>query len=845
MSPGRTAFRTAAAGLAVAALAATSASFPDTASAGPPAGFSLEPIAVGFDQPTAFAHAPDGRVFVAEKPGVVKVVSSGSVSTFLDLRDRTNEFWNRGLIGLALDPDFADNRRVYLAFSEELNPSEPDGPPPAGGLIVRVEESATAPNTAAPATETTLLDGFQSLHFSHSVGGLRFDAQGRLLAALGDGASFFQVDPFALEALNLDSLQGKLVRIDPETGHGVPDNPHFDAGAPASPRSRSIAWGLRNPYRFSVDAETGDVWLGDVGWTSWDELNRLSAAPSGDAERNFGWPCSEGTALQDQYPNWFPTQCDTALAGGWSRPDHAWRTGATASTGGPIYRGSAYPEAYRGSIFFADFSSDQMMTFDPATGTAADFGAPEGWGGPVDMRIGPDGNLHILGFLDGTLRRLVHTGEVAAPQSAAPPPAAATPEGPAWPGAKRVSAQGAAGRFADLAVNRRGQAVAAWMERVKGHTRVVATLRGPGGSWHGPVPISRAGGGARDPSVAIGEGGHAIVTWRQPTGRVRTAGGKRVPRYIMVARRAHARVQQWQEVTELRVPGRAGRARAAVDRLGNAFLTWRVRRGKNSVAMGAVGRRGRGRLAARPIASPRGCDAGGPPAVVATPNGRALAWWSCGSDLAVADRRPGAGVFARARAVSIAGRGRLDAGFTLGRDGAAFGAAARSHGRSPVHALARPAQGDAVVRAADLSSDGARLSIAEHGEDSLVAWRRKISAGGVRVAVAGRSGAPSGQSTFDAGHAVSAPVTDVGPDGIGVVAWIRGRGSRAAVVAAVRPSRGVAWTRPAIVARGRIDRSRPPVVAVDGAGRITALWSRKVGKRFVVERADLPRSALG
>jgi glucose/arabinose dehydrogenase len=146
-----------------------------SALAGPPEGFSLQTVAAGLDQPTAFAFAPDGRVFVAEKAGRVVVVSGGSVAgTFIDLRDQTNSHLDRGLIGLALDPDFAQNRRVYLSFTEELRPDDPDRAHTAGGRLIRVAASAANGNVADLATRVDMITDFESQGETHSVGGIRF-----------------------------------------------------------------------------------------------------------------------------------------------------------------------------------------------------------------------------------------------------------------------------------------------------------------------------------------------------------------------------------------------------------------------------------------------------------------------------------------------------------------------------------------------------------------------------------------------------------------------------------------------------------------------------------------------
>ena len=405
-----------------------------TASAGPPAGFSLETVASGLEQPTAFAHAPDGRIFVAEKPGRVRIVSGGTVvATFIDLRAQTNSHLDRGLIGLALDPDFARNRRVYLAFTEELRPDDPDRAHAAGGRLIRVAASAANLNLADAATRTDLVTGFESQGETHSVGGLRFDPQGRLLMTMGDGSDHLTVDPRALRSYDLDHPNGKLLRVDPETGNGVPGNPYYDPLRPGAHRSRVLARGLRNPFRFQVDPATGRIYIGDVGWSTWEEINLVeptSADP--DVERNFGWPCYEGGAMssggfasvqQNGYnflsacADLFPPS-DSPVAGtgrGARAPLYAYRhtpgvieTDA-AVVAGPVYPGGSYGAAFAGRLFFGDYARDSLSTRAP-DGTVRPFGSPGGYGGPVDIGLGPGGDLFYAAIGLGEIRRIVGPG---------------------------------------------------------------------------------------------------------------------------------------------------------------------------------------------------------------------------------------------------------------------------------------------------------------------------------------------------------------------------------------------------------------------------------------------------
>ncbi|HEY5011820.1 MAG TPA: PQQ-dependent sugar dehydrogenase, partial [Acidimicrobiia bacterium] len=267
---------------------------------GPPVGFTASLVVGGLHDgigglPTAFAYAPDGRIFVARKTGVVDVYDGGVQHVFWDLRDQVNTIQSRGLLGLALDPAFASNHRVYLMFTQELDPANPDQAGPAGGEIVRVAQQAAKPDVVDPASRVTLLTGYQSISREHTVGALRFDAAGNLLASFGDAADLGVNDGSALATLDLNDLRGKVIRIDPGTGLGVAGNPYFDAGNPGAVRSKVFARGFRNPYRFSIDPDNGTVYVGDVGWNTWEMLNAFPATfGDADRDRNAGWPCYEG-----------------------------------------------------------------------------------------------------------------------------------------------------------------------------------------------------------------------------------------------------------------------------------------------------------------------------------------------------------------------------------------------------------------------------------------------------------------------------------------------------------------------------------------------------------------------
>jgi PKD repeat protein/glucose/arabinose dehydrogenase len=421
-----------------------------------PAGF-VDDLAVA-DLPvvTAVAWAADGRLFLAEKDGRVRIVQAGGLlpDAFIDISAQVNTFSDRGLNGLALHPDFPATPYVYLWFTYDppdlpgtnLNDS-PDGGGARVSRLVRVSADPDHPNQALPGSEVVLLGHNSTLAnigavsvsgdalnpypppscgaapayvpdcvptdtTSHSVGTVMFGPDGALYAGHGDGAHFMEVDPRALRALDVDSLAGKILRIDPLTGNGYPDNPYFD-GDVTSNRSRVWAYGLRNPFRFSFQPGTGQIVIGDVGWNSWEEIDVGGG-------RNFGWPCYEGAGQQPLYAIRPATTaaCQALYAlGPAAVSPPVYQTShfnASGSIIGGVYAvDSPYPSAYAGAYFFADFSQNRLYVLHPGPGddVSVELFAQlpsEAYAGPVQLLRGPDGNIYYLrlGWQGSTLHRL-------------------------------------------------------------------------------------------------------------------------------------------------------------------------------------------------------------------------------------------------------------------------------------------------------------------------------------------------------------------------------------------------------------------------------------------------------
>ncbi len=197
----------------------------------------------------------------------------------------------------------------------------------------------TPPCSALPATA----DCIGSDGGCHTLGSLHFDHDGTLFVGDGDGADG---DANSLRAQNLNSPNGKILRINPD-GTAPSDNPFYDGTN--SWRSRVWLYGVRNPFGFSFQPDTEELWFGDVGWNTWEEVNR------GGAGANFGWPCYEGNGPQPFFQSNFPSQCGGLT--GITPPFHTYDHGTgSAVIGGPFYTGTAYPAQYRGNFFFADYS---------------------------------------------------------------------------------------------------------------------------------------------------------------------------------------------------------------------------------------------------------------------------------------------------------------------------------------------------------------------------------------------------------------------------------------------------------------------------------------------------------
>ena len=300
----------------------------------------LEPVAVGFDRPLFVTHAGDGsgRLFVVEQGGKIRIVRDGKVLPlpFLDLSARLDtSSGERGLLGLAFAPEFATSRRLFVAHTAKTG----KGPVVR---IARYHAPTTDPDRADPASEQVVLDMADPAG-NHNGGMLAFGPDGMLWAGTGDGGR--GGDPWD-NARNPASLLGKMLRLDVRSEpYAIPAGNQPTSGGVAGARGEIWARGLRNPWRFSFDRLTGEIWIGDVGQNAWEEIDVADAKRAGPL--HFGWKTMEGLHCFDPRRG-----CD---ATGLELPIHEYGHDAGCSvTGGYVYRGRTIP-ALAGQYLFSDY----------------------------------------------------------------------------------------------------------------------------------------------------------------------------------------------------------------------------------------------------------------------------------------------------------------------------------------------------------------------------------------------------------------------------------------------------------------------------------------------------------
>jgi len=447
-----------------------------------------EPTSVRFaPDGRVFVAEKAGRVVVFDD------LEDPTPTEFADLTRMVYDHSDRGLLGMVLDPEFDAGRPyVYLLytydhvlgeaapaprwgdpdnpvgdFCDELDDPDVDDCPVSGRLVRLTAVGDHAATTGVGALdEHVLVEDWCQQFSSHSIGDLQFDAGGALYASGGDGASFNDVDygqygwpaknqcgdppggigallspptaeGGALRAQDLRTsgdpvgLDGSIIRIDPDSGAGLPGNPLFETGSDANAK-RIVAYGFRNPFRFVVDSEHQEIYTANVGWNKWEEIDRFPQVPN--PPFNSGWPCWEGPEINPSYQGLGLNICKAIYSqpGSTSQPFFSYQhkedaisedqcedgklTGSAVS-GMALYPDSGpFPDDYDGALFFADSVRGCMYVV-----LAGDDGRPDAskvanfmWEGGlypgVDLEVGPDGNLYYVRIFsdddEGTIHRV-------------------------------------------------------------------------------------------------------------------------------------------------------------------------------------------------------------------------------------------------------------------------------------------------------------------------------------------------------------------------------------------------------------------------------------------------------
>jgi len=398
-----------------------------------PSGFSDELVIDGWSQAVGITFDENGRMYIWEKGGKVWTVENGVRSTtpLIDISEEVGNWRDFGLVGFALDPNFLNNGHIYLWYvvdrhhllnygTVNYNSNASSEKEATIARLTRYTANSTDNFTSIDYNSRKILIGESKsagppiLHESHGAGQIIFGTDGTLMVTVGDGASYTNpidegshpatyyqqalsdgiITPAqnigAYRCQSLNNLSGKILRIDPETGDGVPSNPYYQAINPRSPQSRTWSIGIRNPYRIAlkpesgshnaIDGNPGTFFFGDVGWSTWEDLNVVEKAG-----QNFGWPIYEGISQKAGYNNPNYAVEDTEHA----RPKIDWRHGAdqarayvngsmtsigngivsgkqfrgNSSTGGVWYTHDDFPEEYQNTYFHADYSAGWIRNF--------------------------------------------------------------------------------------------------------------------------------------------------------------------------------------------------------------------------------------------------------------------------------------------------------------------------------------------------------------------------------------------------------------------------------------------------------------------------------------------------
>ncbi len=345
-----------------------------------PDGFVEGTPITGFNRPIAIVWLPDGRMLVGEKFGSIRMVQGEQLRASPVVNIAVTRMYDAGLLGIAVDPNFSTQPYIYVYYTvgtRSLNYQ--------GVLHNRVSRFRMEGDQALLQSEQILIDDINvDTTSNHNGGDLQFGDDGTLYISVGDVGR-------SETAQDLDSPHGKILRVDPETGLGLMDNP-FHAPGNSVQRNRVWAYGLRNPFRFTFAPDSEMLYVGDVGWQTYEELNLVGVG------RNYGWPMQEGPnkpgALGVEEPLFSYARS--------YNPDKS-LDDCTAIIGGDFVRGENFPASMQGVYFFADYTCQRIWYKKP--GAAPTLFTREA-GNIAHLAFGPDGALYYTDILANTLRRI-------------------------------------------------------------------------------------------------------------------------------------------------------------------------------------------------------------------------------------------------------------------------------------------------------------------------------------------------------------------------------------------------------------------------------------------------------
>jgi glucose/arabinose dehydrogenase len=333
--------------------------------------FSFTQVATGFHSPVFVTSAPGDpdTLYVVELPGTIKIVSGGKITgTFLDIRSIVESGGERGLLSMAFSPQYATNHLFYVSYTNLQGNS-------------RIAVYHSSGGHGVPSSGQILLSVHQP-YANHNGGQLQFDNRGYLYIGFGDGGS--GGDP-QQHAQDMTSHLGKLLRSQTTT----PDT-----------RWKIVGLGLRNPWRFSFDSQTDNLWIGDVGQNTWEEVD-FRAAPALDALANYGWSHYEGRSVYDASHTLSSVGQLT-----WPALVFGHVNGRCSITGGYVYRGSAVPAA-QGRYFYGDYCTGRISSFSAGLHGRTSAPVPAGGNVPLLSSFGTDGHGELFALsLKGQLYEL-------------------------------------------------------------------------------------------------------------------------------------------------------------------------------------------------------------------------------------------------------------------------------------------------------------------------------------------------------------------------------------------------------------------------------------------------------